>query len=115
MMSYNYAISPTRGNWFQTNQPRHESDDPVGNTVTPSVCVANEKLMVLSGKFDQQLSLYRGSVNHNSDGTGILVLVRILWDRIFKIYLQFWRSFFKNTLVNSYNFYRGGKWYIQFV
>ena len=34
MMSFYYASKPTRGNWFQTNQPEHESDDRSGDTVT---------------------------------------------------------------------------------
>ena len=38
-----------------------------------------------------------------TDGTGILVLVRVLWDTISKIYWQFWRSFFKNELQSKYN------------
>ena len=33
---------PTRGSWFQTNQPENESDDHAGDQVT-SVCVTNEK------------------------------------------------------------------------
>ena len=36
-----YASTPTRGNWFQTNQPGHKSDDHAGDTVT-SVCVTSE-------------------------------------------------------------------------
>ena len=56
-----YAITATRGNWFQTHQPEHESDNCAGNTVT-SVCVT-KKEDYFSGKFDQHLSLYRGSVN----------------------------------------------------
>ena len=39
-----------------------------------------------------------------ADETGILALVRVLWDVIFKILWQFWHSFFKNTLESSYNF-----------
>ena len=33
MMSFNYDITPTHGNWFETDQPEHEWDDRVGNTV----------------------------------------------------------------------------------
>ena len=40
MTSFYYASTPTRGNWFQTNQPEHELDDRAGDTVT-SVCVTN--------------------------------------------------------------------------
>ena len=46
MTSFYNASSPTRGNWFQTNQPEHESDDCPADIVT-SVCVANEKDMAL--------------------------------------------------------------------
>ena len=34
MTSFDYAVTPTCGNWFQTNQPEHESDDRLGNTLT---------------------------------------------------------------------------------
>ena len=67
MTSFNYAITPTRGNWFQTNQPEHdESDDRAGNTVT-YVRVTDEKelliktvvaLFVLRSFFD--FIVYRG-------------------------------------------------------
>ena len=46
MTSFYYASQTARENWFQTNQPEHESDDHVGDTVT-SVCVTNEKDMAL--------------------------------------------------------------------
>ena len=57
MTSFYYASTPTRGSWFQTNQPEHESDDRAGDPVT-CVCVSNEKDRHCSGKFDH-LSLYR--------------------------------------------------------
>ena len=38
------------------------------------------------------------------DETGILVLVRVLWDVISKLYWQFWQSFFQNALESSYTF-----------
>ena len=60
MMSIYYASTPTRGNWFQTNQPEHESDDRAGDTVT-SVCVTNEREIALQLQFDQHLSLYCGA------------------------------------------------------
>ena len=28
---FEYTVTPTHGNWFQTNQPEHESDDRAGN------------------------------------------------------------------------------------
>ena len=46
MTSLYNASTPTRGNWFQTNQPERESGDRAGDTVT-SVCVINEKNMAL--------------------------------------------------------------------
>ena len=61
MKLFNHVMIPTRGTWFQTNPPEHESDDCDGNTV-PSVYVTNGKKWHISGKFDQRLSLYFGSV-----------------------------------------------------
>ena len=46
MTSFNYINTPTRGNWFQTNPPEHESDDRAGSIVS-SVCVTNGKDMAL--------------------------------------------------------------------
>ena len=46
MTSFYYAIISTNGNWFQTNQSEHESNDCAANTVT-CVCVINEKDMEL--------------------------------------------------------------------
>ena len=61
MTSFYYVSTTTRSNWFQTNQPEHESDDRAGDTVT-SLGATNEKDVALSGKFDQPLSLYCGAV-----------------------------------------------------
>ena len=49
MTSFYYASILTRGKWFQTNHPEHESDDCVGDTMdtVTSVCVTNEKDMAL--------------------------------------------------------------------
>ena len=42
--SFCYAITPAHGNWFQTNQPDHESDDRACNLLNiNSVCDTNEK------------------------------------------------------------------------
>ena len=41
MTSY-YDSTPTRGIWFQTSQPEHESDDRTGDTVTYVCEVTNE-------------------------------------------------------------------------
>ena len=159
-MLFDYAITPTHGNWFQTNQ------NGIGwsNSYTVTYgCVTNGKNMALqrsdiasplchegqsertfpifafssrfsvfsrflanfalsggtltpapphwlrycfSGKFDQHLLLNLWfSRTEITDGTWILVLVRVLWDTISKIYWQLWHSFFKSTLENSYNFY----------
>ena len=38
MTSCYFASTPTRGNWFQTNQPEHELDDHAGDPAI-SVCV----------------------------------------------------------------------------
>ena len=46
MMSFDYVVIPTHGNWFQTNPLKNESYDRAGNTVS-SVCVTNGKDMEL--------------------------------------------------------------------
>ena len=46
MTSFYCASTPTRGNWFQINQPEHQTDDPAGDPVT-SVCATNDKYMAL--------------------------------------------------------------------
>ena len=73
MTLFYYAVASTRGNWFQTNQPEHESDDRAGDTGT-SVCVLPmRKILHFSGKFEQHLWYSKTEI---TDGTGILVLVR---------------------------------------
>ena len=58
MTSFHYAIIPPRGKWFQTNQPDHESDDRA-----LVLCVLPmRKMWYFTGKYDQHLSLYCGSV-----------------------------------------------------
>ena len=103
--SFYYASTTTYGNWFQTNQPpEHELDDRGGDTVT-SVCVTNEKDMALQWQiWSPSVTVLWCSKTKISDGTRILVLVRVLWDMISKVYWQFWHSFFKNALESSYNF-----------
>ena len=104
-----HVSSPTRGSWCKKTkqnkkQPEHESDDHAGDLVT-SVCVTNEKdtaqqRQIWSTSF---IVLWCSKIEI-TDGTGIFGLVRVLWDIIFKIYWQFWQSFFKNALESSYNF-----------
>ena len=101
MTSFNYAITPTCGNWFQTNQPEQESDDCAGDTVT-SVGVTNEEDLALQWQIWS--TFCRCSKTKITDRTGTLVLVRVSWDMISKIYWQFWHSFFKNALESGYNF-----------
>ena len=104
MTSFYYATIQTLGNWFQTNQPEHELDDCTGDPVT-SLCVTNEKDMALQQQiWSSFISILWCSKSKITDGTGILVLVRVLWDMISKIYWQFWHSFFKNALESRYNF-----------
>ena len=104
MTSCYYASMPTRGSWFQTNQPELESDDHAGGPVT-SVCVTNEKDTALQRQvWSIFVTLLWCSKTEITDGTRILVLVRVLWHMISKIYWQFWCSFFKNVLESSYNF-----------
>ena len=38
VMTFYHASTTTCGNWFQTNQPEHESDDGTGDTVNFYVC-----------------------------------------------------------------------------
>ena len=57
MTSFYYAIMPSRGNWFQTNKPDHESEDQLLLCVLPI-----RNIRHFSGKFDQHFSLYCGSV-----------------------------------------------------
>ena len=120
MTSCYYASTPTRGSWFQTNQPEHESDDRAGDTVT-SVCVLPmRKIRHCSGKFDQHLSLYHDAVKPKlQTGPGYWFFVRVLWDMISKIYWQFWHSFIQNALESNCNSnpieITWGKWYVQFV
>ena len=61
---FSRVMIPTRGNWFQTNLLDHESHDHAGNTVySVSVRVLPMvKIWDFSGKFDQHLSLYCGSI-----------------------------------------------------
>ena len=88
----------TRGSWFQTNQPEYESDDRAGDPVTP-VCITNEKDTALQRQiWSTFVTGLWCSKTEIKNGTGILVLVRVLWDRISKIYWQFWHSLLKNTL-----------------
>ena len=84
MTSFYYAI--ISGNWFQTNQPEHELDD-----CSLLLCV-----LVLPMRKIWQTKI--------TDETGILVLVRVFWDVISKIYWKRWHSLFNNTLESSYNF-----------
>ena len=61
-----------------------------------NMCVANEKDMALRRKiWSRFVTVLWCSKTEITDRTGILVLERVLWDMIFKIYWQFWRSFFK--------------------
>ena len=63
MMSFDIILSiPTGGNWFQTNPLEHESDD-WADIIVSFVCVLPMgKIWHFSGKFDQDLPLYFGSV-----------------------------------------------------
>ena len=56
--SFNHVMIPTRGNWFQTNPLEHESDDRADLLCRFYMYLSWH----FSGKFDQHLSLYCGSV-----------------------------------------------------
>ena len=48
------------------------------------------------GKIEQHFTVLWFSKTNFTDGTRILLLVRVLWDMISKLYWQLWHSFFKN-------------------
>ena len=78
MTSFDYASIPTRGNWFQTNQPEHELDDRPGDTVT-FVCVTNQKDLALQQQICSTLvTVLWCSKTKITDRTGTLVLMRVL-------------------------------------
>ena len=114
MTSFNHVMIPTRGKWFQTNPPEHESDDRAD-----LLCVLQVvKIWHFSSKLDQLLWLFCPE-NQLKSEVMILILVRVLWGTISKIYWQIWQSFFKCTFKSSFIFYSSGvmcrKWHIQFV
>ena len=99
MTSFDHVMITTRGNWFQTNPLEHKSDDCARNTVSSVLLMV--KIWHFSGKFDQHLSLYYGSIKPKfRTGLGYW----FLWVMISKIYWQFWHSFFKYTFKSSSNF-----------
>ena len=101
MMSFNYIIIPTLGNWFQTNPLEHELDECIGNTV-PSVCVTSGKDMALQGQMWSAFVTALCSVKPKfHTGLGYLVV----WVIISKIYWHLWHTFFKYTFESSYTFY----------
>ena len=109
MMSFNHVMITTRGNWFQTSPLEHESNDRAGNT-EPPVCLTNGKDMALDMALQRQIWSKFATVlwfhkTEIQDRAGILVLVRVLWVKISKIYWEFWQSFFKYTFKSSSNFY----------
>ena len=103
MTSFYNAIISARGNWFQISQPNHESNDRA-----LLLCVGllpMRKIWHFRGKiWSAFVTVFWFNKTDITDGIEILVLVRVLWDVIFKIYWQFWRFLFKNTLETSYKF-----------
>ena len=83
MTSFYYACTQIRASWFRTNQSEQESYDREGDTVT-SVCVTNKTDMALQGQIAPNLininfvTLFWCTKTEITDGTGILVLVRVL-------------------------------------
>ena len=80
MTSFDYAVTPTCGNWFHTNQPEHESDDRLGNTLT------SEEDMALQRQFLSIFVtlLWFSTKTEIMDGTGIFV--HCLWRLIVPAY-----------------------------
>ena len=105
MTSFEHIMIPTRGNWFQTNPLEHELGDRAGNTLS-SVCVTNGKDMALQRQiwstFVTVLWFRKTKIKNRA---GILILVRVLWVTISKIYWHFWHNFFKFTFKRSSIFY----------
>ena len=99
MLSYLHVVTGSK-----------QTDQTINLMIAHYFCVCYqwawwERCCILAAKFDQHyfIIVVWFSKTEITDGTGILVLVRVLWDVISKIYWQFWHCFFKNTLGSSYN------------
>ena len=77
------------------------------------------KILHFCSKFDQDLSLYCGSVKPKFQTRPGDRFLWVFWVMISKFNWQFSHSFSKNTFESSYNFYpidtTWRKWYVQFV
>ena len=105
MISFNHVMIPKRGNWFQTNPLDHMNRMIM---LIFCVCIPMVKIWRFSGKFDHHMSLLWFCKTKIKDGAGILVLVKVLWVTIPKIYWQFWHSLFACTIKSSSIFYLNG-------
>ena len=86
----------------QTNQSMNRM---IARLIQQLVCVTNEKDMACQQQiWSTFVAVLWCSKTKITDRTGILVLVRVLWDTISKIYWKFWYSFFKNAPESRYNF-----------
>ena len=103
-VAFDHVMIPIRGNWFQTKTREHESDDRAGNTVS-SVCVTNGKDMALQRQiWSTFVTVLWFRKTEFQDSAGILILVRVLWVTISKIYWQFWHGCLKYTFKSSSTF-----------
>ena len=109
MLPYQHVVtgSSIKKKGKKKKKPNHQNktDDRAGDTVT-CVCVTNEKNMALQQQiWSTFVTVLWFRKTKTTDGTGILVLLRVLQDMVSKIHWQFWHSFFKNALESSYNFH----------
>ena len=116
MTSLNHVMISTRGNWFQTSSIEHELDNCahlLWVIYHPATGFTNGKDIAVQlhiwSTFVMLLWLRKTEIQ---DRVWILVLVRVLWVMISRIYWQFWHSFFKFMFKSSSFFiplgYRGG-------
>ena len=86
----------------QTNQSMNRT---IVQVILTSVCVINEKDMALQQQiWSTFITVLWCSKTKITNGTRILVLARVLQDKISKICWQFWHSFFKNAFKSNCNF-----------
>ena len=86
-------------------QPEHESSRIIASNLCVSLLTRKIFIVALQRQiWSTFVTLVWCIKTEITDGTGILVFVKVLWDMIFKTYWQFWLSFFKNAFESSYKF-----------
>ena len=106
MMSFDCVMILTQGNWFQTNQL--EMNQMIVLVIQlSSVCITNGEDMALQRQIrSTSVTVLWFCKTEIQDRAWILVLVSY----VYKIYWQFWHSFFKYTFKSSFNFYPIVNW-----